>query len=240
MSIIKGIENVIVIGDCHGCYKTTVALIDQLPKDIHICFVGDIIDRGPDSRKLIEFVKNRPDTYMVMGNHERMMLNSKIDRHCCDIWMMNGGQPTANNYINNLEMFEEHLKWIESLPIYIEFKDCKDENGRYLVVSHSHISNVWRRLKNALESELDSLNEKIMWDRPFNLKQPTDIYNIIGHTPGENPKVKSFYANIDTGCVFTKKETMDGKTGAMYKSPYGKLTAIQFPSMKIWQQDNID
>ena len=58
------------------------------------------------------------------------------------------------------------------LPYYLEFPDCKDENGRYLVVSHSHICNVWKRLKNASGSFLDSLNDQIIWDRPHKLKDP--------------------------------------------------------------------
>ena len=44
-------ENIYVIGDVHGCYRSLLALIEQLPHkfDSKICFVGDLIDRGPAS-----------------------------------------------------------------------------------------------------------------------------------------------------------------------------------------------
>ena len=68
----------IIIGDVHGCYKTLIALIEKLPKDRNITFVGDLIDRGPGSKDVVEFV--RKNNYRcVRGNHEDMAKNTPMD-----------------------------------------------------------------------------------------------------------------------------------------------------------------
>ena len=85
----------IVISDVHGCYKTLLALIAQLPTDEELCFVGDLIDRGPQSKDVIEFVKSN-NHKCVLGNHEDMMDSAyrsghpDMDRN----WAQNGGQQT--------------------------------------------------------------------------------------------------------------------------------------------------
>ena len=48
----------IIIADIHGCFKTLQALIKKLPEDQEICFSGDLIDRGRNSKDVVEFVKS--------------------------------------------------------------------------------------------------------------------------------------------------------------------------------------
>ena len=43
-----------IIGDVHGCYNTLMALIAKLPKNAKLCFVGDFIGRGPNSKDVVE------------------------------------------------------------------------------------------------------------------------------------------------------------------------------------------
>lgn len=60
-------ENIYIISDVHGCYKTLLALIDKLPnkKDSKIVFVGDLVDRGANSivrylmSMVIQYLKNQ-------------------------------------------------------------------------------------------------------------------------------------------------------------------------------------
>jgi len=49
-------NQIYLIGDVHGCYKTLCALIDRLPRgaDSKICFVGDLIDRGNGSFEVVQ------------------------------------------------------------------------------------------------------------------------------------------------------------------------------------------
>ena len=53
-------EQIYIICDVHGCYKTLLALINQFPnkQNSKIVFVGDLIDKGKNTHDVIEFVKN--------------------------------------------------------------------------------------------------------------------------------------------------------------------------------------
>ena len=68
-------EQIYIIGDVHGCYKSLLALIEQFPnkQNSKIVFVGDLIDRGINSYEVIEFVKNN-NYDCVMGSHEKALL----------------------------------------------------------------------------------------------------------------------------------------------------------------------
>lgn len=80
MSLIKRFfmnKSLYAIGDVHGCYETLIRLIDKLPnkEQSNLIFVGDLIDRGKDSAKALEFVR-KGNYACVMGNHEKMFLEA--------------------------------------------------------------------------------------------------------------------------------------------------------------------
>lgn len=224
-------KNIWVIGDVHGCYQTMLALVKKLPADDGIVFAGDLIDRGPGSRQVVQFVIENGHL-CVRGNHEQMMLDAltqgvgEYDEAYMD-WQMNGGQETLNSYKHLPEDLKFHARWMQSLPVFLEFEGLKNAEGRHLVVSHSSVGRVWRWNEEKRKTHVKLFENTITWDR----KPPDDapgIYNIFGHTPKKEPVVKSFYANADTGAVFKGR------------GDYGRLTAIAFPSMEIIQQETID
>jgi len=215
----------IIIGDVHGCYKTLIKLIGKLPENEEIVFVGDLIDRGPLSRLVVKLVRERRYK-CVKGNHEQMMIEEKGKVHVSGTWVNNGGVQTVKNYRGHEDQLKDDLKWMETLPSYIEFKDIKNENGEYLVVSHSAVNSAWP-WRNSQKKE--AVNNYIMWNRDP-VVQNQGIFNIFGHTIVEEADIADYYANIDTGCF-------SGKT---IKGECGSLTAIQFPSMKIYNQEKID
>ncbi|MFR8441904.1 MAG: metallophosphoesterase, partial [Campylobacter sp.] len=148
-------ENIYIIGDVHGCYRSLLALIEQLPHkfDSKICFVGDLIDRGPASADVVEFVRARGYD-AVMGNHERRFIrNAKTalryaktgkftssNDPCAffsldESWLFNnGGEETLASYYRHggVRQCKEHLRFVSRLPIYLEY-DLRDESGRTLV-----------------------------------------------------------------------------------------------------------
>lgn len=241
----------IIIGDVHGNLETLKALLAKIPQEEKakgVCFVGDLIDRGKYSKQVIELVKS--NYHCVMGNHEDMMLNEyktvlnkiKYNRvwHTEGLWILNGGTETIDSYMDlqeidgkfrkvfNLKVFKEHIKWINQLPHYLEFKDVKNNEGRYLVVSHSNIVNVWRGVNRKDHIRNQALIQ-VLWGRPSTIKDVPEIYNVHGHTPiKDGPKIKKPFANVDTGCFYNKE------TG------YSTLTALQYPEMIVYQQKNID
>jgi len=63
----------IIIGDLHGCWDELRALLEAVAqaRDDRIIALGDIVDRGPDSEKVVEFFREAPNAVSLMGNHER-------------------------------------------------------------------------------------------------------------------------------------------------------------------------
>ena len=174
----------IVIGDVHGEFDALMRLLDILPQTKELCFVGDLIDRGPNSKEVIEFVrKNNYQT--VMGNHEDLITDFNL-------WLnpRNGGQETLKSF-GGREAFlkTDVIEWISSLPILIQY-------GNY-IISHSFAYN-----------GLDTYNEDLLWGRKFKLGsiKNTDFISVFGHTPVESAQKKcNKHWLIDTGATFGNK-----------------------------------
>jgi serine/threonine protein phosphatase 1 len=222
----------LVIGDVHGCYDTLLALIEKCPKDDQFCFVGDLIDRGPRSSRVVDLIVEQ-GWLCVMGNHEKMALESGIGRSQYKLWMWNGGEATRASYNDDDPSYRsaphkwsDHLRWMASLPCYIEFKDiCRD--GRHLLVCHAGFSRSSDGSLATAEQE-QVLNEEVLWHRGDVIHDYQEVFQVIGHTPmGDGPRIERHYANIDTGAVYNSK-------------PFGVLTALQFPEMHVYTQLNID
>lgn len=227
-----------IIGDIHGCFDTFQVLLKKLPKGDKVCLVGDLIDRGPKSKEVVQYVMDN-NIDCVKGNHEVMMVDNP------SYWSLNGGYETLISYSDmipsnlgdgqhihkflDVPLFDEHKKWMDLLPVFIEYPDIKNEDGRYLVISHSILHDVWK-LKDTTEPyKWRQFENTAMWSRSFNVKDNPEIYNIFGHTPqGYKPKITKIYANVDTGCCFIHYEE------------HGILSALKFPEMEIITQENIE
>lgn len=182
----------IIIGDVHGCYYTLLELLKILPKDQDIYFVGDLIDRGKNSRQVIDLIIKK-GYKSSRGNHEQMMVDfmNGVDRY---IWAHNGGPETMDSYKDKNGDFlvdEDHYEFIKNLPLTIEVDD--------ILISHSHIEQ-----HETLEQSIKYKN--IIWNRGTP-NVPGGMFHVFGHTPHEVPIVTENYANIDTGCVFGNKLT---------------------------------
>lgn len=224
----------IVIGDIHGCFDTLLALLAQIPEEDKakgICFAGDLIDRGPRSAQVIQYAIDN-NIHVVKGNHEDMFQyafqESPGGGHRTN-FLLNGGQQTIRSYETygdqKEEMLNKHLEYVKALPIYLEFKEIKDINNRYLLISHSNMDT--RALSYKFQNNQAKFEEYIMWNRNSITKPIPGTFNVYGHTPQYEPRLRKTKANIDTGACYTSYG-------------YGKLTALVFPSMKIYQQDNIE
>ena len=90
---------IFVIGDIHGCCNTFKKLLLEklgIQKPDKIYCVGDYVDRGNDSKGVIDFIINLRGKgyriYTLRGNHEQMMLDSTIDQERLYLWLKNGEQ----------------------------------------------------------------------------------------------------------------------------------------------------
>lgn len=211
----------IIITDVHGCFKTFLALVSKIPANERICVAGDIVDRGPMSCQLIQYlIDNKERIDVVVGNHEKMMLDGVKNPFNESCWFQNGGKATLESYKDAPETLESHLQWIQSLPYYMEYKDIK-KGDRHLIVSHASIQS--EDLVKACR------NDNILWNREFESVDVPSWFNVFGHSPVPMAEIKEHCANIDTGCVYPKSD-FNG----------GKLTALHFPTMKIYEQERLD
>jgi len=231
-------ENIYIIGDVHGCLKTLKALISKLPKDAKIVFVGDLIDRGPNSAEVVKYTRdNKWD--VVLGNHEYSMIEngetllkdpSLIETN---VWTSErykiGGLNTLRSYksqSNPIESFQDDISWMKSLPLYLEYPQYKTKDNRTLVISHSCIDNTWDLRDADDKFNKKDFKTKVLYSRNQKPLDNKEIFNVFGHTPTRKPIITSYFTNIDTG--------------AYYKDQYGVLTALEFPSMRLINQVNIE
>lgn len=215
-----------VIGDVHGHYNTLIALIEKLPKDAKLIFVGDLVDRGEQSADVVRFVREN-NHLCVMGNHEELMLTYGdvfISSYCQEqplsqhnIWYSNGGINTLLSYgvislkdgklqkvpspEKQLLVLRDDLKWMQALPLYIEL-DIEHVSCKPVVVSHAPITTVWGM------RQVDSLFSTFCRMATTNRRDPDEdakIFNIFGHTPmSGGVKVRPHFVNVDTGCYVSK------------------------------------
>jgi serine/threonine protein phosphatase 1 len=99
-------SRVIAIGDMHGCAKALRALVEIiLPRpDDTLVILGDCVDRGPDSREVIDellSLRERCRLVPLLGNHEEMMLNFLDGKQQPDNWLDVGGAATVESYRGN-------------------------------------------------------------------------------------------------------------------------------------------
>lgn len=238
-----------IIGDVHGCYDTLMALLEQIPdwKEKGICFTGDLCDRGPNTRNVYDFViKNGLDS--CMGNHDLMFANAILDEdsRVYNIWMKNGGDKTLDDYFiyndttpigyRNGDL-AAHAEWCANLPLYREYPELKTVDGRYLVVTHNIVNAQWKFRDSRHLHEQNKFRDQVLWGHQYKHKDNHEIYNVTGHWAKQEKidgnrghkrfvgaRVSGYWACIDSGC---------GYHG-------GWLTAMEFPSMKIYTQQIID
>lgn len=177
-----------------------MALVKQFPTDSELCFLGDLIDRGNDSKKVVDFVRDNGHL-CVLGNHEDMALqsNDSTNGYAMDNWIMNGGGNALESYGG--EMDKDHLDWFASLPYIIE----RDN----FVMSHSNA---------AVGIKQHDAKTYTIWNRDFDEFFTDGRVNIFGHTPITEPSFNKAYIMLDTGCVFGYKlSAYDTETGTIYQ-----------------------
>jgi len=210
-----------IIADVAGEYKTLQALLKQMPDEEPIS-IGDMIDRGPDSKKVLEFFKKNGKA--VMGNHEHQMLDyyNKTKIYKEGVWLFrNGGIFTVNSFIvdetlENIdnEPSEDIINWIASLPIYLTFQD--------VLISHTYLLEDDYALKDLPSLENDN---SILWNRVPPKRRSDYRLQISGHN--SHWGLKSF-------------KDIQGTYGlSIDQSSNNILTGINLPSGKVYQQDFI-
>jgi len=218
---------IFAIGDIHGCNKTFQKLLldkIRIQKSDKIYCMGDYIDRGSDSKGVIDFIlKLRKKGYHIhtlRGNHEQLMMESIQSEDKLKHWLKNGGQETLNSF--GISSYNE-LK-----PVYKNFFNRTKfffKSGKFIFV-HAGLN---FQIQNPLVDK-----QAMLWIRNFPVDKQKLGNKILVH--GHTPKSLDFILNqqgnsainIDGGCVYKDKEGL------------GNLIALNISEGKLIAARNID
>lgn len=203
----------IAIGDVHGCVRTLEVLLDRLQPapDDHLVFIGDYIDRGPDSKGVIDLLLDLREEHrctFLRGNHEVFMLDY-VDRGSFELWGVNGGLATLESYSENqrIQFPDAHVAFLRETQLYLDTPE--------FFFVHAGL-----RANLTIAENLDRMDERVMlWGRDH-LQASSVVWEkpvVFGHTPQERPINEPRQIGIDTGCVYYAYHNL------------GRLTAVRLP-----------
>ncbi len=197
----------IVIGDIHGCYAELLELFLQVnltARDL-VVSLGDIVDRGADSVKVYDLLRSRPNTIVLMGNHERKHLRGTLS-YSQEIVKLQFG-----------DRYDEFLTWVKDLPYYYEtetaiFVHAAVENGIPIAAQKEEVLCGCT----AGEKYLSKQYHDTYW---------SDLYT------GDKPVIFGHHVVGDTPLI-RERQVYGIDTGACHG---GRLTALILPDFEIVQ-----
>ncbi len=210
-----------VISDLHGYpLEDFLSLLERAGfTDRDFCFVlGDVIDRGEDGARLLEWLMYQSNVELVLGNHEEMLLacdflfeevtesalaNLSADKMALLMhWRENGGEKTMKGLLAlDPEIRADILDYLREAPLWDEV----EVNGRDYILTHSGLGGFSPEREAA-----DYSDQELLWNRPsFDDEYYPDRTVVFGHTPthyyGQEYKgsilVCDSWINIDTGAA---------------------------------------
>jgi serine/threonine protein phosphatase 1 len=219
------------VGDIHGCSATLEDLLLKkisLQKSDKLIFIGDYIDRGKDSKGVIDIILNlfikKFDVTCLLGNHEEMFIDSFADDDIYEHWVTKcGGNFTLNsfNITTYDELDEKYLYFFKTLLHYHTLY------GKYIFV-HAGL--------NFSRHNLFEDKYSLLWkrDTTIDYEKLGDRTIIHGHTPQPFEETQSQLnhihqnkiVNVDNGCVFAANQNL------------GQLTAVELTEMKLYSVFN--
>lgn len=210
----------IFIGDVHGHYDGLMQLLETIAVDAgdQIYFVGDLIDRGPKSAQVVQFVRENGHP-CVLGNHEQLLLESfpdnKVSQYALQAWLQSGGQTTVASFEKS-ELLLESLDWFRSLPTYLDLGEV------WLVHAGLHpklpIQEQTTQEFCWIRDEFHSVSEPYFVDKMI----------ITGHT------ITFTLPNVSPGELARGQGWLDIDTGA-YHPKSGWLTGLDYTNQQVYQ-----
>ncbi|MDR3153130.1 MAG: serine/threonine protein phosphatase [Deltaproteobacteria bacterium] len=189
-------RRIFAVGDIHGCCQKLEKLLDKLdwrPENREeLVFLGDYIDRGPDSFGVVEMVRSLKEDWprevtVLKGNHEQMFVNFITGREDVSL-RHNGTAFTMRSYDRNKSFPVSHFRFFLNLELYRE--------------TETHIF-VHAGLRPGVPLARQT-EEDCLWIRNEFLESYYDFGKtvVFGHTPFREPFIMPGRAGLDTGAVF--------------------------------------
>jgi serine/threonine protein phosphatase 1 len=220
-----------VIGDIHGCCKTLITLIEKQLNytfDDQLFFLGDYIDRGPDSKGVLDYIMHLMEqgyaVFPLRGNHEQTFLDYNDEETDYLIW--HAKKFKLLNLIEDEDIIPKYFTFLNSLLHYYELDNFFIVHGGFnfkkMAPFHEFVDMLWLR---EFEPNIEAQKRKRV---------------VHGHVPTYLPEIKkavdktAYSIPLDNGCVYRKKhKVLDIKK-------LGHLCALELDTFKLYLQPNID
>ena len=230
-----------VIGDIHGCVDELRCLIDGLPLEVgdRLVFLGDYIDRGPNSRGVVSYLLELKeygpalDLVFLKGNHEDMLLSYLgLPGNYGEMFFYNGGQETLASYgaPRTRPTRDEarslipavHLEFYQSLIDYYIMGD--------ILCVHAGI-NPHKPLEEQTTAEVFWIRDEFIYS-----EHPLPYLVLFGHTPKKEVFFHLPYKiGLDTGLVYGNKlSCLETHEKTLYQIGRGKKQIQRTPISEKW------
>lgn len=199
----KDVRQYFAIGDVQGCMESLTGLLEDVPSDSRVVFVGDIVNRGPQSLEVLDFIYENRDRFdVVLGNH---------DLHLIAVAAGAGSVHRKDTISEILEhpKCEEWIDWLRRRPLLIEEDDA--------VFVHAGIPPQWtldeaRSLAEEARTGLSSSGWRTWISGMYGNSQPADV-------GGEKERMRGILNG------FTRMRFVDAQTGSLDFSEKGSAAA---------------
>ncbi|WP_187263469.1 metallophosphoesterase [Pontibacter beigongshangensis] len=215
--------------DIHGCASTLKAMVTQqlrLRKDDELYILGDLVNKGPDSKGVIDYIihlrKQHYQLKCLRGNHDQMLLQAartgesalKLPQEEKEMLLTNFGIKDITH------LPDRYFNFLGSLPFYLELPD-------YFLV-HAGFDFKHDDIFRDTDAMMNIRNYKVDWSKVSNKRllhghTPTALHAIKKAVAHEEPQI-----NLDAGCVYYKN------------AAFGNLVALDLDSYALFVQSNVD
>ena len=217
-----------VMSDLHGCYDEFMKLLELIKfnEEDHLYILGDVIDRGTGSIKIVDYIIDKPNITLLLGNHEQMYIEW-FETGWSGDWFINGGTITYEELMStkSIEYQYELYRYFRKLPrILMVDKFILVHAGFYLPRNYKELA-----IDELLKEQTLDYN---IWGRSHigNLYELPDNYKIIcGHTPVQN----IIECNSKDDVKIVKQGSyiyLD--CGGVFKNSFGKHGCIRLDDME--------
>jgi serine/threonine protein phosphatase 1 len=210
----------LAVGDVHGCslhLDALLAAVRPTPRD-RVVFLGDLVDRGPDTRGVLDRVlalKAEFDVTCLRGNHELLMARARTDTALRKEWLAVGGAETLASYSPVPGRIPDPTAVPEAHWAFVEYGCVSHLETDAVILVHAGLDP---------ESPLDEQSDLMLyWEfLPGPIRHVSGKTVVCGHTSQKSGVIWDMGPTV---CIDT----------AAYNG--GKLTCLDVTTWHYWQAD---